>query len=76
MLIFLPVFFASFRQPGFMQGPLLHHTDGSVTQLNRRKRLYGDLQVKVNVPVCLSLSGRTFAEGCQFLYEAPPLPWP
>ena len=49
MLIFLPVFFASFRQPCFMQGPLLHHTDGSVTQLNRRKRRHGDLQVKVNV---------------------------
>ena len=28
------------------------------------------------VPVCLSLSGRTFGEGCLFLYEAPPLPWP
>ena len=49
MLIFLPVFFASFRQPCFVQRPLLHHTDGSVAQLNRRKKLHGDLQVKVNV---------------------------
>ena len=49
MSIFSPVFFASFRQPCFVQGPLLHHTDGGVTQLNRRKSLHGDLQVKVNV---------------------------
>ena len=27
-------------------------------------------------PECSSSSGRTFDEGCLFLYEAPPLPWP
>ena len=77
VLLYLPVFFPSFRQPCFVQGPLLHHTDGCVTQLKRfnQDKNVNWIELRL-IPVCLSLSGRTFGEGCLSLYEAPPLPWP